>query len=451
MPGGGDVTDQLLVLIGAREAGTLRRGARGRWSLHYTPSWRADRSAFPLSLSMPLAAQEHGHEVVEAWVWNLLPDNATVLDRWARRFQVSARDPFALVAHVGEDCPGAVQIVRPERVVDLERQQPFQVDWLTEDQVAERLALLESDKAAWRTPQDTGWFSLAGAQPKTALLWHEGRWGVPMGRTPTTHILKPPLPGLAGHVENEHFCLSLAREVGLPASTTEVRCFGEHRVIVVERYDRLRTANLTDTAPTAAHAQQFHELARMMPILRLHQEDFCQALGLPPTAKYQNEGGPGPETLATILRDHSSRPGQDLQTLVEALAFFWVIGGTDAHAKKYALLHGAGGRVRLAPLYDIASTLPYFPVQRLKLAMKVGGEYHLGFIGSRHWERQGEAMGLGGARTLSMVRAMADRIADRVRTVASRCLDGGLDAQAVEQLSGLIQARASTCSQALSS
>jgi serine/threonine-protein kinase HipA len=439
--------EQLEVLIGGREVATLQRGARGRWSLRYASSWRHDRSAFPLSLSMPLAAREHGHEILEAWVWNLLPDNTAVLDRWARRFQVSARNPFALVAHVGEDCPGAVQIVRPERVEVLERQEPFQVDWLTDVQVAERLALLERDHAAWRTPQDTGWFSLAGAQPKTALLWHEGRWAVPRGRTPTTHILKPPIPGLDGHVENEHFCLALAREVGLPAASTEVRSFGGHRVIVVERYDRVRTADLVAAAPTEERAESLRELAAVRPILRLHQEDGCQALGLPPTAKYQNEGGPGPEGLAALLRDHSSRPREDLDSLLGALAFSWVIGGTDAHAKNYALLHGAGGRARLAPLYDIASTLPYYPMQKLKLAMKVGGEYRLGFIGARHWERLGEDMGLAADETLERVRTVVERVGECGGVVAVRCQEGGLE---VGELSELIEARTTECSRVLS-
>ncbi len=440
------MTDQLVVLIGGREVATLQCGARGRWTLRYASSWRDDHSSFPLSLSMALAARDHDHEILEAWVWNLLPDNANVLGRWARRFQVSARSPFALVAHVGEDCPGAVQIVRPERVAELGRQEPFQVDWLTEAQIAERLALLERDHAAWRAPEDTGWFSLAGAQPKTALLWHDGRWGVPRGRTPTTHILKPPIPGLAGHVENEHFCLALAREVGLPTASSEVTDFGGHRVIVVERYDRVRTADLVAAATTEERAARLRALAARRPILRLHQEDGCQALGLPPTAKYQNEGGPGPGDLAQLLRDHSSRPAEDLGTLLDALAYSWIIGGTDAHAKNYALLHGAGERVRLAPLYDIASTLPYYPVQKLKLAMKVGGEHRLGFIGARHWERSGEDLGLEAEETLGRARVIAGRVEQSVGLVAERCIAGGLD---LGELAGLVQARARECARIL--
>ncbi len=444
------MTDQLVVLIGGFEVATLQQGGRGRWRLRYAQAWRADRSSFPLSLSMPLAAREHGHDVLEAWMWNLLPDNATVLDRWARRFQVSARNPFALVAYVGEDCPGAVQIVRPERVAALEKQEPFQVEWLTQAEIAERLALLERDHAAWRAPQDVGWFSLAGAQPKTALLWHEGRWGVPRGRTPTTHILKPPIPGLGGHVENEHLCLALAREVGLPAASSEVRRFGEQRVIVVERYDRVLTASLADAASTKARAAQLGALSASRPILRLHQEDLCQALGLPPTSKYQNEGGPGPVDMATVLRDHSSRPIEDLGTMADALAFNWIVGGTDAHAKNYALLHGGRGRVRLAPLYDVASTLPYYPQQKLKLAMKVGGEYRLGFVGLRHWKRLAKEVGLKPGETIERVRKLVARVGERIGAVAEACREQGLDEPVIDALVELVERRVESCSRVLS-
>jgi serine/threonine-protein kinase HipA len=141
---------------------------------------------------MPLAAEEHGPAVVQAFLWGLLPDNERVLDRWAKKFQVSARNVFALISHVGEDCAGAIQFVTPDRQEALKSGKDDKVEWLDEAAVAKRLQALREDHAAWRLPRDTGQFSLAGAQPKTALLLQKDRWGIPSGRIPTTHILKPP-------------------------------------------------------------------------------------------------------------------------------------------------------------------------------------------------------------------------------------------------------------------
>ena len=215
------MTPTLVALTKGQRMGEVRRNQRGRLSFVYDEPWRQRRNAYPLSLSMPLAAAEHGHDVIEAFLWGLLPDNDRVLDRWARRFQVSARNAFALLSHVGEDCAGAVQFVSPERIDALTNKEPEPVVWLSEGEVAERLRTLREDHAAWRAPRDTGQFSLAGAQPKTAFLHENGRWGIPSGRTPTTHILKPPTGEFDGHAENEHFCLKLARRLGLPYGLLE--------------------------------------------------------------------------------------------------------------------------------------------------------------------------------------------------------------------------------------
>ena len=306
--------------------GEIRRDRRGRLTFVYHDGWRSLDTAFPLSLSMPLVVGEHEHARIEPWLWGLLPDSEAILARWGRRFHVSARNAFALLGAVGEDCPGAVQLVRPERVDEILRDDDQQVEWLTDADVAERLRILRHDRAAWRVPGDTGQFSLAGAQPKTALLFDGQRWGVPYGRTPTTHILKPPIDGLDGHAENEHLCLALARKLGLPAASSEVRRFEDEAAIVVKRYDRARLDGS---------------------IRRLHQEDMCQVLGLPPTKKYQNEGGPGCTELGEAIRTHSGEPGDDARTFARAIMLNWIIGGTDAHAKNFSMLIGAGGRAAL--------------------------------------------------------------------------------------------------------
>lgn len=419
-------TKELIALLGGREVGRVRQDPRGRLTFTYDDRWRRDPGTYPLSLSMPLAAAEHGHAVVDAFLWGLLPDNVQILDRWGRRFRVSARNAFALIAQVGEDCAGAVQFARRERLDVLLGEAPAPVRWLDEAAVAERLRALRSDASAWRQPGDTGQFSLAGAQPKTALLRERGRWGVPAGRMPTTHILKPPTGDLDGHAENEHLCLALARELGLPAAASEVRRFDGEVAIVIERYDRLR---------------------RSGEILRVHQEDACQALAVPPSRKYESEGGPGVLRIVELLRTQSSAREEDVTRFVDAVAFNWLLAAPDAHSKNFSLLLAAGGQVRLAPLYDVASALPYpkLDLRRLTLAMKLGGEYRLHAIGARQWRKMAAELHLDHTRLSSRVRELAERMPDAYAAVRRRAEAGGLRHPVVRQLAELLVARGRQC------
>ncbi len=425
------MTAALVALMAGRVVGTVTRDTRGQLRFTYDDGWRAAPGAYPLSLSMPLAVADHPHDRIEAFLWGLLPDNAHILDRWAKRFQVSARNAFALVAHVGEDCAGAVQFARPERIGDLTTEGPRDVAWLTEAEIAERLRLLRTDPSAWRTSGDTGQFSLAGAQPKTALLLEDGRWGVPAGRTPTTHILKPPSADLDGHAGNEHICLRLARAMGLIATRSEVRRFEREAAIVVERYDRRQTAG---------------------GIVRVHQEDVCQALAVLPTSKYETEGGPGARAVMDLLGTASSRPDEDRARFVDALIFNWLIAGTDAHAKNYSLLIGANGRVRLAPLYDVASALPYgrFDPQKLRLAMKIGGAYRLRDIGARQWRRLGDTLRIDPDALVARAAALAEMLPDHLADVRRQAGADGLDHRIVERLAADLSARAGDCRRQLS-
>lgn len=388
---------ELVAVVYGSEIGRVRQDARGKLSFAYASAWREREDAFPLSLSMPLALTEHGDAVIRPFLEGLLPDNTDILAEWGRRFHVSPHNPFALLGRVGEECSGAVQFAQPQRVANLLQRAAGGVEWLTEAGVAERLRALRRNHGAWRAPGDVGYFSLGGAQPKTALLREADRWGVPSGRTPTTHILKPPVVHYDGFAENEHICLRLARALGLPAAHSEVVRFEDQVAIVVQRYDRVAAAG---------------------GIVRIHQEDVCQALGVPPRIKYENEGGPGAVRTLALLNAHSGRRDEDVATFVDALALNWVIGGTDGHAKNYSLLIGAGGQVRLAPLYDIVSALPYhhLQVRKLKLAMKIGGEYGLWSIGRKHWERLADAVGLEPEPLVTRVGEVAAAVPDLLAT-----------------------------------
>jgi serine/threonine-protein kinase HipA len=320
--------------------------------------------------------------------------------------------------------------VKPERLDAVRSAGPLEVAWLDDAGIAGRLRTLRQDHSAWRIAHDTGQFSLAGAQPKTALLLERGRWGVPAGRTPTTHILKPPTGEFDGHAENEHFCLELARSLQLPVANSEIRWFKDEIAIVIERYDRVRTGGT---------------------IRRVHQEDICQALGLPPTQKYQSDGGPSARAITELLTNTSTAPGEDIRTFVTAVAFNWFIAGPDAHAKNYALLLGAESRTRLAPLYDLASALPYPGMQPigLKLAMKIGGEYALRNIAARHWRRLAAEAHLNPDELLTNLRAIAQAMPDHVVTIGEHSKQQGLVHPIFNRLSERLIARARACQRLL--
>lgn len=419
------MTDELVTLLDGKQVGRVHNDARGRLRFVYDDHWRDAPDAYPLSLSMPIAAKEHGRSVVEAFLWGLLPDNEQVLARWAAKFQVSARNAFALISHVGEDCAGAVQFVTPERFEAIRSGKEDKVEWLDESEIAKRLQILREDHAAWRLPRDTGQFSLAGAQPKTALLFQNERWGIPSGRIPTTHILKPPTGRFDGHAENEHICLVLARNLGIPAAQSKVMRFKDEVAIVVERYDRQQKGN---------------------DIIRVHQEDICQALGIMPTKKYQSEGGLSAVDIIELLRTYSTDRDADLDTFAVALGFNWLIAGTDAHAKNYSLLLN-GPNVRLAPLYDIASILPYdeFDLRKAKLAMKIGGEYKLSLIGLRQWQKFAREARADVDQLVEVLISMARQLPDEVATALAGAREEGLDATLIERLATQLIDRAHEC------
>jgi serine/threonine-protein kinase HipA len=419
------MTDELVVLLAGQVAGRVRQKKRGALAFEYEEAWRQADDAYPISLSMPLDAPEHSPDVIEAFMWGLLPDNEQVLDRWARKFHVSARNVFSLLANVGEDCAGAIQFVGPDALTSVLSGAEDKVEWLDEAAIAKRLRALREDHAAWRLPDDTGQFSLAGAQPKTALMRENDRWGIPSGRLPTTHILKPPTGQFDGHAENEHVCLALARALGMPTASSNVMRFENEVAIVVERYDRFRSGNQ---------------------LIRVHQEDVCQSLGVMPTRKYQIEGGPGIAQIVDLLRNFSSNSVDDIQTFIDAIGFNWLVAGTDAHAKNYSLLL-SGPRVRLAPLYDIASLLPYkaFDLRKAKLAMKVGGEYELDAIGIRQWHKLAREIRVDPDEMISRLRAMATRLPDEARAAAAKAKNDGLSSSTIDRLVVALVARADKC------
>jgi serine/threonine-protein kinase HipA len=395
--------DVLHVLIGGEQVGTLSRRGQ-RVVLTYGDAYRQRADATPLSVSLPLTAAEHSGRVLNSFLDGLLPDDERVRVRWGRQFETRTQ-PFDLLTHVGEDCAGAVQFVREDH---LELLDPGGVQWLDDDTVAEWIATLRVDPVAWLSEAriseaQWGQFSLAGAQSKFALITDGRRWGRPYGAVPTTHIVKPASARFADYEINEHLSLALARGLGLRAARSAVVRFGDERAVVVERYDRYYDGS------------SWH---------RIHQEDLCQALGVPPSRKYENLRGPGAVEIARLLRSTSATGDtaeESVARFADALAFNWLIVGTDAHAKNYSLLLD-GHDVRLAPLYDLASALPYVATTpnrrpselsavKLKLAMRVNATYLVREVRARDWIAMAAALDLGD-HFLERIRELADEVPD---------------------------------------
>lgn len=293
-----------------------------------------------------------------------------MIEAWGKRFHVSPRHPFDVIKHVGEDCAGALQFVRPERLDQILSGDLDSLTPLSDADLEKRMTDIAAQSRAIPVSIE-GRFSLAGAQTKDALHFKDGRWFVPAGRIPSTHILKPQLEEFEEHALNEHFCLRLAARMGFRTAQSQILDVAGKRVLCVERYDRVTYKD--DGA-----------------LVRLHQEDICQALGRYPHQKYQADGGPSAAEIVKLLDLHSDDHGSDISQFIGAMAFNWVIAGTDAHSKNHSLIHGRGSFVRSAPLYDLASFLPYqrdANSTKVKLAMKIGGSYRLHEIDATRWKK----------------------------------------------------------------
>lgn len=420
------MTKELCVLIDGGEIGSVIQDARGKFRFAYEETYRKSPAAIPLSISMPLSVAEHDDKAIRPFLWGLLPDNDDTLNNWGRRFGVNPRNPFNLLGEVGEDLQGAIQIVLKDKIGDLKKREGTTP--LSRDVLAKSFAVLIRDPGAIQFAPGGGQFSLAGAQRKKALYLVNGKWYEPRGRTPSTHILKPPIVGLAGQVENEMFCVRLAPRVRLPAPKCWTETFGDIPVVVIERYDRIRLKGRKilpiDTAGGEVH--------------RVHQEDSCQALKVDPRNKYQRDGGPGMKAIMELLSG-SGKPGEDRDRFMRACAFNFVIRGTDAHAKNYGLLLSAGGRYRLAPLYDIASWLPYSKIHRDdRLAMSVDGYYHFDRIQPRHWEDEAKKSGYDPHRALAHIRDLIARVPEETKILLAECSSEGAETKELSDLADRI-------------
>jgi serine/threonine-protein kinase HipA len=397
----------LRVYLNGRLVGHLRREASGAIDFTYDPTWLAWNNAIPVSLSLPLREDRYIGDPVIAVLDNLLPDNNDIRRRLAERAHADGSDAYSLLAAVGRDCVGALQFV-PEGV-DAGKAGEVNAQAVTERQVADRISNLARNPLGIGENDREFRISIAGAQEKTALLYWEDNWYVPHGATATTHILKPQIGripdgiDLSNSVENEYLCLELVRALGLPAARSEIKDFAGKRALVIERFDRIWT---TDGR-----------------LLRIPQEDCCQALSVPPSRKYESHGGPGICDLVELLKG-SDVPDEDQKTLFKAQVIFWVLGATDGHAKNFSLRLAPGGRFRLTPIYDVLSAQPnvdakQIRLNKMKIAMAVGKSRHyvVHTITGRHFVETGDQCGLPAKLVSDAMHEIGDTGKDSIDTV----------------------------------
>jgi len=408
---------------------TTRHGER----LGYFDEWLADEHSRPLSLSLPFLPgnMPHQGQIVTGYFDNLLPDSAAIRRRLAQRHGAGGTDAFQLLAKLGRDCVGAIQLLpEDETPVDV-----YEINGqvLSTAEIAQQLRNTTSDQALGQHDHNEDLrLSIAGAQEKTALLRHEGRWLLPHGSTPTTHIFKLPL-GLVGHmqadmrtsVENEWLCSKIMEAYGIPIARCEIKHFKDQKTLVVERFDRV-----------PANDGSW--------IVRLPQEDMCQATGTSPLNKYQSDGGPGIARIMELLLG-SDNAEQDRKIFFKTQIVFWLLAATDGHGKNFSIVHLPGGRYRATPIYDVLSAHPVIgkgknriPPQKARLAMAVrGSTYHylIEKIQRRHWIAQAQQVGLGAAAAEQLIQDVIESTEAAINA-AARLLPADFPADLAESIFG---------------
>lgn len=358
----------LNVLMNGILVGKLEKTAASNLTFTYDKKWLNTLGARPISLSLPLVTQQFSGDVVYNFFDNLLPDNPLTRSRIQAHFHISTNQPFDLLASIGRDCVGAIQLIEGE-VPSIENQILFHP--LKEKEIAAILRNTQSYPLGMVDDFDEFRISIAGAQEKAAFLYWNGGWNRPLSTTPTTHIFKLPIGyiqhqqlDLSSSCENEWLCLQIAEAFGLPVAKCEIQYFEDVKTLIVERFDRKLSSDGNR-------------------LLRIPQEDACQALGVSSNLKYQADGGPGIASIMQLLLG-SAEPIKDRDVFFRAQVLFWLLAGIDGHAKNFSIHIEPDGKYRLAPLYDIISAYPLIvnkqlQVKKIKMAMALKGKnnhYH---------------------------------------------------------------------------
>jgi len=370
-------------------AGCLWLDERRRFVFQYDDGWLKSSGVFPLSLSLPLRQESFTDDAARPFFANLLPEGE-VRELIARQFRLSEQNVFALLEKIGGECAGAVSIL-PRGAKPVDRSGYRELDEEGLHKVLAELPnrpLLAGEKGIR--------LSLAGAQNKLPVFIDDKqKIHIATGNSPSTHILKPPIPRIEESVENEAFCMTLAWRMGLPVARVLIRK-NRDTILVVSRYDREQKGDGT--------------------VFRLHQEDFCQALGILPEQKYESEGGPSLERCFALLKEHSIRPAADQRAMLGWVIFNVLVGNADGHAKNLSILFTDKGP-RLAPFYDLICTQVY-PDLTEKTAMRIGGENRPPWIERRHWVRFGDSVAIKSSLVLKTLRDMSTALMPTAQTLS---------------------------------
>jgi serine/threonine-protein kinase HipA len=385
------VARAISVYLDQRQVGQLVQDDGGQMLFRYAPGWLESAGSFPISHSLPLREEKFKQKECRGFFGGILPEE-TNRKTIARILQISDKNDFAMLERIGGECAGALTFVpegEPPPEVDSAYRQ------LADAELTEILNILK--KRPLLAGEQGVRLSLAGAQDKIAVRVDEqGRISLPLNYAPSTHILKPAISTWEGIVSNENYCMALARAAGLDAAPTSAHIVGEIAYLLSERYDRAKDENGA--------------------VKRLHQEDFCQALGIASEMKYEAEGGPRLRDCFALLRIASSNIVYDVRDLLNAVIFNLLIGNNDAHAKNYSILYERDGRARLAPLYDLVCTA-YYPELENKLAMKIGGEANPDLVFPKQIEAFAREAKLGPAAVRRSVVDLAERVREKAADI----------------------------------
>lgn len=405
---------ELEVWLFANRVGTLAL-VDGRLNFCYTPDWLSQIDAVALSASLPLQAAPFDDRKTRPFFAGLLPEGQ-MRRLIAQQFQVSGQNDFALLDHIGGECAGAVTFLEPGRVLPVPTRHD-EVQWLSDHEVVSLLD--ELPRRPMLAGKDGLRLSLAGAQDKLPVVFDGSRIGLPLNGTPSSHILKPAIHAVEDSVINERFCMALAAAMQIKPAESKIHWVLERSFLLVKRYDRL--------VDTQGNLQ------------RLHQEDFCQALGVVPEMKYQNEGGPDLSQCFDLVRSATRPSAPQILRLLDYVIFNALIGNHDAHAKNFSLLYSGKAPV-LAPLYDSLSTAVY-PTLTQKMAMKIGSKYKFSEVQARHWEQFAEGVGFTKAQAKRRILELAKLLPATARGLQSDPGHSFVGNAVVEQINTLIEQR----------